>query len=701
MRVGRPYPLGAIYDGCGTNFAVFSSVAERVELCLFDPSDREHRVDLTRGVGLVWHGYIPTVAPGTRYGYRVHGPWDPNRGLRCNPHKLLFDPYAQALTGSVRWSPTLLGHRDHPLGAMSLDDSARFTCRSVVNQRYFDWSDDRRPDIPWSETIIYECHVKGLTARRPDVPVALRGTYAGVHHPAMLAYFRELGITAIELMPIHAFVSEGFLADRGLSNYWGYNTLGYFAPHLPYASTADPLAAIAEFKQMVRALHAAGIEVFLDVVYNHTAEGNQLGPTLSMRGLDNAAYYRLAQDRPGYYVDFTGTGNTLQVCHPRVLQLVMDSLRYWIEEMHVDGFRFDLAAALARGEQHVEHLGAFFSVVQQDPVLSRAKLIAEPWDVGDGGYQAGRFPSMWSEWNSVYRNWARDYWRGSPGALAQLGARITGSRDLYGNGRPLRASINIVTTHDGFTLRDLVSYDQKHNETNREQNRDGEDDNRSWNCGLEGPTEDRGIVALRRRQQRNLLATLFLSRGVPMLLGGDEIGHTQSGNNNAYCHDDELSWLNWKDVDRGLLAFTRALIHLRRVHCVLHPSAWLGEHPATRRSGDSSSEIAWFGPDGTMMKNEDWTIDGASLIGVLLDGSHVAQLQSAEPRPHDDTFLVVFHGQANDRSFTLPPANWARRWCRVMDTERGFAAPDAHEHYAAGSRLSVKGNSLWLLRKES
>jgi glycogen operon protein len=595
----------------------------------------------------------------------------------------------------VRWTPAVLGYRDHPLGAISTEDSARSTYRAVVAEPHFDWDNDRRPDVPWSDTVIYECHVKGLTARRHDLPASLRGTYAGLGHPAIVEYLRSLGITTLELMPIHAFLCDGFLLDRGLTNYWGYNSIAYFAPHPRYASARDPLAVVGEFRQMVKSLHRAGIEVILDVVYNHTGEGNHAGPTLSMRGIDNAAYYRLVGDQPGYYADYTGTGNTLQMQHPSVLQLVMDSLRYWIEQMHVDGFRFDLAAALARGQDRVEPVGAFFDLIQQDPVVSRVKLIAEPWDLGAGGYQVGQFPPLWSEWNGRYRDWARDYWRSMPGAPAELGVRITGSRDLYRSGRLPRASINFVTSHDGFTLTDLVSYNGKHNEANGEHNLDGEHDNRSWNCGVEGATRDRDVLALRARQRRNLLTTLLLSQGVPMLLGGDELGRTQRGNNNAYCQDNEISWIDWDTADDELLAFVRALIRLRRDHRVLRRQRWFGEPVGARWRRAQASGIAWFSPDGAPISPEQASDHS---IEVLLDGRCVDVRDAPGPRVIDDTFLILFHAHWEDRVFVLPDPRWGTRWCWVMDTERGFADPKASVHYDARTQLVVLARSLWLLR---
>jgi isoamylase len=730
---GRQYPLGAIFDGFGTNFAVYSGLADRVQLCLFhEPREGtgehgddatggaasrptgeagvaptphrlgplvEERIELNCGTGQVWHAYLPEVGPGARYGYRVHGPWDPRRGLRCNPHKLLVDPYARALGHGLTWSPALLGHAGDPMGAASTEDSAPYTFRSIVAQPFFDWGNDRRLEIPWNETVIYECHVKGITARHPDVPPALRGTYAGLAHPAVIAHLERLGVTAVELLPIHAFVHDGFLLERGLSNYWGYNSIGYFAPHPDYASV--PGAAVAEFKQMVRAMHRAGIEVILDVVYNHTAEGNHQGPTLSLRGLDNPAYYRLVPDQLGYYMDYTGTGNTLQMRHPHVLQLVMDSLRYWIEEMHVDGFRFDLAAALARGLHEVDRLGAFFDLIQQDPVVSRVKLIAEPWDVGEGGYQVGNFPPLWSEWNGKYRDWIRDYWRGEPGSLPELGSRLTGSSDLYEqSGRFPHASINFITAHDGFTLRDLVSYNHKHNEANGEDS--GEDHNRSWNCGAEGPSTDPRVNMLRARQQRNFLATLFLSQGVPMLLGGDELGRTQQGNNNAYCQDNELSWFDWDSADPELLEFTRRLAELRAEHPVFRRRGWFQGRPIRppKEPGPALPDIAWFAPEGTEMTDDHWDSAGSVSLQVFLNGAGILVPDERGEPILDHTFLVVFHAHPDDRVIRLPAKRWGTRWCRVFDTARGFAEDIGGECYEAGRGVRVMGRSLWLLRRE-
>ncbi len=697
---GRPYPLGAQFDGYGTNFAVFSAVAKRVELCLFDGAT-ETRVSLNCGTGQVWHAYLPEIGPSQRYGYRVHGPWDPSRGLRCNPHKLLVDPYARAITEGLQWGPALRGHEGDPNGPLSTEDSAPFTFRSVVVQPYFDWGNDRRLETPWNQTVIYEAHVKGLTARLPDVPEHLRGTYAGLAHPAMIDHLKSIGITAVEVLPIHAFVHDGFLLEKGLRNYWGYHSIGYFAPHPEYASVRSANGAVAEFKHMVRVLHQAGIEVILDVVYNHTAEGNHEGPMLSMRGLDNTAYYRLVADNPGYYMDYTGTGNTLQMRNPHVLQLVMDSLRYWIEEMHVDGFRFDLASALARGLHEVDRLGAFFDLIQQDPIVSRVKLIAEPWDVGEGGYQVGNFPPLWSEWNGKYRDWIRDYWRGEPGSLPELGSRLTGSSDLYGeHGRFPHASINFVSAHDGFTLRDLVSYNEKHNEANGEDSRDGESHNRSWNCGAEGPTDDTAINALRARQQRNHLATLFLSQGVPMLLAGDEIGRTQQGNNNAYCQDNEVSWLDWTNVDRGLLGFTQQLAALRRKHPTFRRRGWFQGQPIRKpKTGPALPDIAWFTDQGDEMTDEHWSSALSRSLQVFLNG-HGMTVPNERGEPIiDDTFLIIFHADPEDRNITLPGEIWGHTWRRVMDTDRGFAI-GAEDKLAAGSKIHVVARSLWLLRRE-
>ena len=595
---GAPNPLGATWDGSGTNFALFSEVAERVELCLFDEADdgsgtlTETRLDLTEVDGFVWHGYLPSVAPGQRYGYRVHGPYSPAEGHRCNPHKLLLDPYAKAIEGDVRWDESLFDYQFAKPTKLSTADSAPHMPKNVVINPFFDWGNDPAPRIPYHETVIYEAHVRGLTMLHPDIPQQQRGTYAGIAHPAVIAHLQRLGVTALELMPVHQFVTDSHLNEKGLSNYWGYNTIGFFAPHNGYSASGSRGQQVQEFKTMVRALHQAGIEVILDVVYNHTAEGNHLGPTLSFRGIDNAAYYRLSDADRRYYMDTTGTGNSLLMRHPHVLQMIMDSLRYWVIDMHVDGFRFDLAATLARQFHEVDRLSAFFDLVQQDPVVSQVKLIAEPWDVGEGGYQVGNFPPLWTEWNGKYRDTIRDFWRGQPATLPEFASRLTGSSDLYAtSGRRPVASVNFVTCHDGFTLTDLVSYNHKHNEANGEENRDGADDNRSWNCGVEGPTDDKAILALRARQKRNFLATLLLSQGVPMLLAGDEMGRTQRGNNDAYCQDNEISWVDWNlaAADQELLRFTETLATLRRDHPVFRRRRFFRGRP--QAPGDRTADI--------------------------------------------------------------------------------------------------------------
>ena len=601
MRIwpGMPYPLGATWDGWGTNFTLFSEVAERIELCLFEDSDDgegkldETRVELTEVDGFVWHGYIPAISPGQRYGYRVHGPWDPIEGLRCNAQKLLLDPYAKAIQGAHFENDVLFADdRGFSRHRRSATDSAPFMPKSVVINPFFDWGDDRAPQIPYHETIIYEAHVRGLTLRHPDVPPPQRGTYAGLAHPAVIAHLQRLGVTAVELMPVHQFVAEQSLVALGLTNYWGYNTIGFLAPHNRYSSAGQRGEQVGEFKTMVKALHEAGIEVILDVVYNHSAEGDHMGPTLSFRGIDNAAYYRLRKEDPRHYLDYTGKGNSLNVRHPHSLQLIMDSLRYWILEMHVDGFRFDLAAALARELHDVDRLSTFFDLVQQDPVVSQVKLIAEPLDVGEGGYQVGNFPPLWTEWNGKYPDTVRDFWRGHLAIMPEFASRLTGSSDLYAtSGRRPVASINFVTCHDGFTLHDLVSYDHKHNEANGEGNRDGTDDNRSWNCGAEGPADDPAVNELRARQKRNFLVTLFLSQGVPMLLAGDEMGRTQAGNNNAYCQDNETSWVDWglAAAEQDLLQFTEALAGLRRDHPMFRRRRFFRGHPRRRATGRATS----------------------------------------------------------------------------------------------------------------
>ncbi|WP_043740239.1 glycogen debranching protein GlgX [Thioalkalivibrio nitratireducens] len=692
---GEPYPLGAAFDGKGTNFSLYSEVAERVELCLFDANGRQTAAhDLTEVTALCWHGYLPEVGPGQRYGYRVYGPWDPDRGHRCNPAKLLLDPYAKAVDGQVRWNEAVFPYPfDDPEGSVNEDDSAAFVPKSVVIDPAFDWEDDRHPCTPWHETVIYETHVKGFTARHPDVPEALRGTYAGLAHPAAVEYLTRLGITAVELMPVHQFIHYAFLEERGLRNYWGYSSIAYLAPHNEYAASGADGGQVQEFRNMVKTLHRAGLEVILDVVYNHTSEGNHLGPMLSLKGIDNAAYYRLIADNPRHYLDYTGTGNSLNMRHPHVLQLIMDSLRYWVLEMHVDGFRFDLAATLARELHEVDRLSAFFDVIQQDPVISQVKLIAEPWDLGEGGYQVGNFPPLWSEWNGKYRDTVRDFWRGEDQTLGEFAYRLTGSSDLYeSSARRPHASINFVTAHDGFTLRDLVSYNEKHNEANGEDNRDGADYNRSWNCGAEGPTEDPEINALRRRQQRNFLVTLLLSQGVPMLLGGDEIGRTQQGNNNAYCQDNEVAWYDWEQVDEDLLAFTRRLIRLRLEHPVFRRRRWFQGRAI---HGDTVKDIAWFKPDGEQMAEEHWGEGFAKSLGVFINGRSLTA-----PGPHgerivDDRFFLIFNAHDDPLDFVLPGPEWADIWILELNTDTGWV--EAEETVPAGATLRAAARSVTVL----
>jgi glycogen operon protein len=664
---GSPYPLGATYDGAGTNFAVFSRVATRVELCLFGPDGTESRVDLPEVTGEVWHGYLPGCRPGRRYGFRVHGPFAPADGHRCDPKKLLLDPYARAISGQFRWDDGALGAVT-AAGPSSID-TAPYVPRCVVTSPFFVWGDDRRPRTPWHKTVIYEAHVKGMTMLHSKVPEELRGTYAGLAHPVVVEYLKDLGVTAIELMPVHQFMHDERLVRLGLKNYWGYNSIGYFAPHSEYSSSGDAGEQVLEFKQMVKVLHEAGIEVLLDVVYNHTGEGGARGPTVCFRGLDNAAYYRTGQDK-STYVDYTGTGNSLNMRNPYVLQLVMDSLRYWVQEMHVDGFRFDLAAALARELHEVDRLSAFFDLIQQDPVISQVKLIAEPWDVGEGGYQVGNFPVLWSEWNGQYRDTVRDFWRGAERTLGEFANRFTGSSDLYASARRSpHASINFVTCHDGFTLRDLVSYNDKHNEANGEDNRDGETHNRSWNCGVEAETDDPQILATRRRQRRNFLATLLLSQGVPMILAGDELGRTQRGNNNAYCHDGPLSWVHWDTIDAELRQFTRKLVAFRLSHPVLSRRRWF-EGRSIR--GSNLTDIGWFKPDGTEMSDQDWTVAFARALGVFLNGDGIDFPGRSGEQIVDDSFYVLFNAGSSPIDFVIPQVLDHEPWRRVLDTTRGF-----------------------------
>ncbi len=696
---GQPYPLGASYDGGGTNFSVFSSVAEQVWLCLFDDEGNEERIKLPQVDSYCWHGYLPDTGPGQRYGFRVDGPWDPANGQRCQPEKLLLDPYARAIEGEVRWNPAVFSYDFDDPDQRNSDDSAPFVPRSVVVSPFFDWGSDRPPNRPLDRTVIYETHVKGFTEGHPDIPAEMRGTYRALGHPVVIAYLRELGVTAVELMPVQQFIHDAQLVERRLRNYWGYNSIGFMAPHNGYAAGRSG-EQVTEFKQMVRALHEARIEVILDVVYNHTAEGNHLGPTLSMRGLDNAAYYRLMPDDGRHYMDYTGTGNSLNVRNPHVLQLIMDSLRYWITEMHVDGFRFDLASALARDLHEVDRLSPFFDLIQQDPVVRGVKLIAEPWDVGEGGYQVGNFPPGWSEWNGRYRDAVRDYWRGAEQTLGEFANRLSGSSDLYeGTGRRPHASINFVTAHDGFTLRDLVSYDHKHNEANGEDNRDGTDDNRSWNHGAEGPTDDSEVLARRARAQRTFLATLFLSQGTPMLSGGDEIGRSQGGNNNAYCQDSEVSWYDWAGADAALLAFTRTLIALRKAHPVFRRHRWFdGEIRGARANAD----IGWFNPDGNEMTDDDWQVDYARSLGVFLNGEQIGMVDERGAPIKDASFYLLLNAHHEALGFTLPRERWGRRWVRLVDTDAGVAVRDPGEDApitTAGAEIQVAPRSLMLLRR--
>ncbi len=695
---GEPYPLGATYDGSGTSFALFSEAAERVELCLFDDDGVQTSVDLTESSGFVWHGYLPEIGPGQRYGYRVHGPWDPARGARCTPNKLLLDPYAKAVEGAVNWDPSVFPYEFGRPDERSTTDSGPFVPRGVVTSPFFDWGVDRPPRMPWHETVLYELHVKGFTVRRNDIPPEQRGTYLGLSAAPVIEYLRDLGVTAVELQPVHQFVHDAHLVERGLRNYWGYNSICYLAPHNGYAARGQRGQQVQEFKQMVKTFHEAGIEVILDVVYNHTAEGNHLGPMLSLKGIDNSAYYRLMPGDQRHYMDYTGTGNSLNMRHPHVLQLIMDSLRYWVTEMHVDGFRFDLAAALARELHDVDRLSAFFDLIQQDPIVSQVKLIAEPWDVGEGGYQVGNFPPLWTEWNGRYRDTVRDFWRGEPAALDDFASRITGSSDLYEhNGRRPYASINFVTAHDGFTLRDLVSYNDKHNEANGEGNADGESHNRAWNCGVEGETDRPEVLALRARQQRNLLTTLLLSQGVPMLLAGDELGRTQQGNNNAYCQDNEVSWVDWERASEfeDLRQFTQRLVQLRRTHPVFRRRRFFqGRAYRGTRLGD----ICWLRNDGTEMTEDDWGSGFAQSIAVFLNGDEIPGPGPRGEQIVDDSFLVLFNAWGESLDFTVPDSDWGERWEVVLDTAEP-AAVDERDPVKAGEQVMVSGRAVVLLRR--
>jgi glycogen operon protein len=699
---GRPFPLGATWDGEGVNFSLFSEGAERVELCLIEDDDTEERIEVTERTAFNWHCYLPGVGPGRRYGYRVYGPYRPEEGLRFNPHKLLIDPYAKSIDGPVRWHEGNVlpyvpdGTEEADLEADDEDDAPAVP-KSVVIDPWFDWEDDRPPRTPWTDTVIYETHVKGFTKQMPTIPEELRGTYAGLASDEAIRYLTDLGVTAVELLPIHQIVDEMFLVDKGLTNYWGYSSIGYFAPHSEYAATGRHGDEVREFKGMVKALHREGIEVILDVVYNHTAEGNHLGPMLAFKGVDNKTYYRLMPDDPRFYMDFTGTGNSLNPVHPSTLRVIMDSLRYWVSECHVDGFRFDLAATLARELYEVDRLSAFFDVIHQDPVLSQVKLIAEPWDVGPGGYQVGNFPVLWSEWNGIYRDTMRDWWRGQVTA-GEFAERLTGSSDLYADdGRHPFASINFITAHDGFTLRDLVSYNEKHNEANLEDNKDGTDDNRSWNSGVEGPTDDPEVNALRERQERNFLATLLLSQGTPMLLGGDEIGRTQGGNNNAWCQDNEISWYDWRidGWEQRLQDFTRRLINLRREHPVFRRRQFLA---GTDSQGSGLPDVWWFRADGRRMTKRDW--NEMRTVGMFLNGEEIAAPGPRGERVQDDSFLVLFNAHHEDVTFTLPTRRFGDRWELEFTTAEPNAEP-ASLVILARSEVSVTARSVMLLKRGS
>ncbi|MEZ3161269.1 glycogen debranching protein GlgX [Microbacterium sp. BWT-B31] len=692
---GSAYPLGATFDGSGTNFALFSEGAEKVELCLFGPGGKEKRVALIDVDAFVWHAYLPNVRPGQRYGYRVHGEYDPVQGKRFNPSKLLLDPYAKAVDGQVQWNQSVFGYDFDNPAKRNDDDSAASMMKGVVINPFFDWAGDRPLRTPYSESLIYEAHVKGLTQLNPLVPPEIRGSYNGLAHPAVIDHLRRIGVTAIELMPVHQFVNDDTLQKKGLSNYWGYNTISFFAPHNSYSSSGQLGQQVQEFKAMVRSFHAAGIEVILDVVYNHTAEGSHLGPTLSMRGIDNAAYYRLEPKDKQYYTDYTGTGNSLNVGSPHALQLIMDSLRYWVLEMHVDGFRFDLAAALAREFYDVDRLAAFFELVQQDPVVSQVKLIAEPWDVGPGGYQVGNFPPQWTEWNGKYRDTVRDFWRGESATLGEFASRLTGSADLYEHsGRRPVASVNFVTAHDGFTLRDLVSYNDKHNAANGENGKDGADDNRSWNCGVEGPSDDPAVLTLRARQQRNFLATLLLSQGVPMLLHGDELGRSQQGNNNGYAQDNEITWVDWDSADQPLIEFTAALAKLRKEHPTFRRQRFFDGRPVRAEVG--VPDIVWGRPDGTRMQPEDWESGFGKAISVMLNGNGIRERDRRGEPIKDQHFVVLFNADDAPLDFTIPPVKFSPQWDVVVDTAGRLA--DSHV-IDPGGVVTVEARSMVVMRE--
>lgn len=696
---GSPFPLGAHPQDDGCNFAIFSDSARGVTLCLFDENDVETRLELTERDGYVWHGYVPGVKAGQRYGYRVQGSWEPEDGQRFNENKLLLDPYARSITGNVSWGQPMFAYQFGEPLTFNADDSAASTYRSVVVDPRFDW---RGPDgvevvspkTPYYRSLIYEAHVKGLTALHPEVPPAHQGRYAGLSHPAVVSHLKKLGVTAVELMPVHQFVQDQALTDKGLRNYWGYNTIGFFAPHHEYAAASDPQGQVDEFKEMVKELHCNGLEVILDVVYNHTAEGSDMGPTLSFRGIDNDSYYRTVDGDKAHYIDYTGTGNSFNVRSPHSLQLIMDSLRYWVTEMHIDGFRFDLAATLAREFYDVDKLSSFFDMVQQDPIVSRVKLIAEPWDLGPGGYQVGNFPPLWTEWNGKYRDVVRDYWRGVPATLGEFASRLTGSSDLYSHqGRRPVASINFVTAHDGFTLADLVSYDEKHNEANGEDNRDGESHNRSWNCGVEGPSNDPSVMALRKQQQRNFLTTLMLSQGVPMLLHGDELGRSQQGNNNAYCQDSPLSWIHWDTADTELIEYVGALGKLRSEHPVFRRRRFFSGRPVERGNDGALPDLVWLRPDGAAMAPSDWDSGFGRSIGVYLNGDGLPDCDEEGRDVSDDSFLLLFNAGDGNVEFTLPDSGYAPSWVVEVHSDGPIG-----DNFKAGSVVDVAARSSVVLR---
>ncbi|WP_409013323.1 glycogen debranching protein GlgX [Dyadobacter sp. CY343] len=701
LRPGSSYPLGATWDGEGVNFAVFSENATKVELCLFEGPEAEAenvKIEIEEVTHHIWHVYVPGLEPGQLYGYRMHGPYEPENGHRFNPNKLLIDPYAKALSSTIKWDDSLfsyeIGNEQQDL-SFSETDSAAFIPKSVVTDPNFDWEDDELPRIPYHDTILYEAHVKGFSRLNPHIPEDLQGTFAGIAHPASIQYLKELGITALELLPIHHYAADRHLQEKGLTNYWGYNTLAFFAPDVRYSSGGTLGGQVTDFKNMVKALHKAGIEVILDVVYNHTAEGNQMGPTLSFRGIDNASYYRLSQEDPRYYMDYTGTGNTLNTRLPNVLALIMDSLRYWITEMHVDGFRFDLASSLARTLHDTDTLSSFFNIIHQDPVISQVKLIAEPWDIHEDGYMVGKFPAGWAEWNGMYRDCVRDYWRGGESKLREFAQRFTGSPDLYQGGyRSPMASINLITAHDGFTLHDLVSYNEKHNEANGEDNNDGANDNNSWNCGVEGPTDDPGINALRDEQKRNMLTTLFLSQGVPMLVAGDEFSRTQGGNNNAYCQDNEISWLDWENVDTELLEFAKGIIWFCKEHPSFRRRRWFQGLPVT---GSDIEDIRWYLPEGELMPEESWEVDNAKSLGVYLNGKGIRCVNYDGRRLTDDSFYIIFNAHDEALEYVLPPDRCGKPWHKVIDTSDGFIGEDG-ESFAQGSSITVQDRSVLVLK---